>query len=222
MSGWIEPPPPQPRRMGCVTKGCLILSCFIVFLLIAAAVGLYFGMRTHSALVHGASWLRKTQVLATEPSPVPQFETNEANIASAKSKWNDFEQASESGQPASVELTAADLNNLIASNRRARGKAFVTIEGNQLRLQLSVPLGEYLGRGGYYLNGNIVVQTNGPQSLNRPHLSSITVNGQALPADALEWKYKAESLQSYLQQYTSGYDTVEIRDGKVILNKTGS
>src|SRR5207245_10565157 len=38
-------------------------------------------------------------------------------------------------QPAHIELTADDLNNLIAENRRARGKAFVAIEGNRLHIQ---------------------------------------------------------------------------------------
>ena len=109
--------------MGCVGKGCLILACFIVFLIIAGAIGLYFGTQTYSALLHGLSWANKTHVLAQEPSPVPQFETTDENVAAAERKWKDFKDAR--GQPAHVELTADDLNNLIAENRHARGKAFV-------------------------------------------------------------------------------------------------
>ena len=55
--------------MGCVGKGCLILACFIVFLIIAGAIGLYFGMRTHSAVLHSFYWAKKMHVLAQEPSP---------------------------------------------------------------------------------------------------------------------------------------------------------
>jgi len=53
MNTWIEGPPPREKRgMGCVGKGCLILACFIVFLIIAGAIGVYFGTRTYSALLH--------------------------------------------------------------------------------------------------------------------------------------------------------------------------
>src|SRR5438067_10718815 len=78
MNTWIEGPSPREKRgMGCVGKGCLILACFIVFLIIAGAIGLYFGMRTHSAVVNSVVWAKKAHVLSQEPSPVPQFRSEE-------------------------------------------------------------------------------------------------------------------------------------------------
>src|SRR6266566_4157789 len=175
MNTWIEGPPPREKRgMGCVGKGCLILACFIVFLMIAGAIDLYFGMRTHSAVVNSVVWAKKAHVLSQEPSPVPQFETTEQNINATRRKWEDFakkntrnqpahiEPSIEPGaddltrnQPAFIELTADDLNNLIARNRHLRDKAFVTIEDNRLRIRMSVPVGEYVRDGNYYLNGDI-------------------------------------------------------------------
>src|SRR6478672_6714431 len=200
MNTWIEGPSPRERRgMGCVGKGCLILSCFIVFLIIAGAIGLYFGTQTYSALLHGLSWANKTHVLAQEPSPVPQFETTDENVAAAERKWKDFE------------------------NGRARGKAFVAIEGNRLRIQTSVPLGEFVGHGRYYLNGDIVVESNGPESLQNPRLSSITINNEPVPPDVLDWKYHARPLRDYLHEYrtTYGSGSFEIRDGKLIIDRRG-
>src|SRR5438552_18191001 len=113
MNTWIECPPPRENRgMGCVGKGCLILACFIVFLISAGAIGLYFGMRTHSAVLRTVLWAKKTHVLAQEPSPVPQFETTEESIDVAKRKWDDFENTRDPS--AHIELSADDLNNLIA------------------------------------------------------------------------------------------------------------
>ena len=66
-------------------------------------------------------------------------------MAAAERKWKDFKNTRD--QPAHIELTADDLNNLIAENRHARGKAFVAIEGNRLRIQTSVPLNEFVGHG---------------------------------------------------------------------------
>src|SRR2546421_11727784 len=113
MNGYIQPPPPQPRGMGCFGKGCLILSIFILFLVVAGAIGLYFGLKKNSAFLHGIYWAEKAHMLATEPSPVPQFETNEENMNASERKWRDFERASHEDQPTRVELTADDLNNLI-------------------------------------------------------------------------------------------------------------
>ncbi len=207
--------------MGCLGKGCLILSGLILFLLIAGAVGIYYGFKTHSAVVHGLAWAQNAHVLSAEPSPVPQFETTEENMQAAARKWNDFETASRTHEPARVELTADDLNNLIARNRHARGKAFVSIENNRLHVQTSVPLGEYIGRNGYYMNGDIVVQTDGPRSLDHPPFNSITVNGRPLPPDLLGWKYRSRPLSDYVAEYQGNVNanTFEIRDGKLILNK---
>jgi hypothetical protein len=220
MNTWIEGPPPREKNgMGCLGKGCLILGCFIVFLIIAGAVGLYFGMRTHSAVLHSFYWAKKMHVLAQEPSPVPQFETTAENMTAAERKWKDFENTRD--QPAHIELTADDLNNLIAKNRHARGKVFVAIEGNRLRIQTSVPLGEYVGRGRYYLNGDIVVVGDGSRSLGNTPLSSITINNQPVPSDALDWKYRDRPLRDYLGEYqgTYGNGSIEIRDSKVIIDR---
>jgi hypothetical protein len=221
MTGDIEPPPPGPRGMGCLGKGCLILSLFILFLIIACAVGLYVGSKTNSALVHGIYWAKKTHMLASEPSPIPQFETAPENIEGTKRKWRDFDRAAHEDQPARIELTADDLNNLITSNRHLRGKAFVTIDNNILHVQASLPLGEYVGREGYYLNGEIVMQTDGPSSLEHPPLSRITINRQPLPQDLLDWKFRSRRFSDYGARYQDrlNANTFEIRDGKVILNK---
>jgi hypothetical protein len=222
MNTWIEGPPPREKRaMGCVGKGCLILACFIVFLMIAGAIGVYFGTRTYSALLHGFSWANKTHVLAQEPSPVPQFETTEENVAAAERKWRDFKDARD--QPAHIELTADDLNNLIANNRHARGKMFVAIEGNRLRIQTSVPLNEFVGHARYYLNGDIVFESDSPQSMESPRLSSITVNNEPLPSDVLDWKYRARPLRDYLREFrtTYGSGSIEVRDGKLIIDRRG-
>jgi hypothetical protein len=220
MNTWIEGPPPREKTgTGCLGRGCLILTCFIILLIIAGAIGLYFGFKTHSAVLRSVLWAKKAHVLSQEASPVPQFETTEESVRGAKQKWDDFENTRD--QPAHIELTADDLNNLIANNRHARGKVFVSIEGNRLHIQTSVPLGEYVGRGRYYLNGDIEIQSDSPQTLENPRLSSITVNNEPIPPDVLDWKYRSRPLREYLGEYrtTYGDGTIEIRDGKVIIDR---
>ncbi len=220
MNAWLEPPPGQPRRKrGCVGKGCFILCLFILILIISGAVGLFLGLRHHSAIMHGGIWAARLHLLAEEPAPVPAFETTEENIAATERRWHDFENAED--QSARIELSADDVNNLIAGDKHARGKAFVSIEGNRLRLQTSFPLGAYVGRSGYYLNGDIVIQGDGPQSLEHPRLDLITVNDKPVPADLLDWRYQSRSLSDYLREARekSDVNSIEIRDGHLIIGQ---
>jgi hypothetical protein len=211
----------QPRGLGCLGKGCLILSIFFLFLIVAGAVGVYFGFKKNSAVLRGIYWAQSANVIASEPASITRFEATEENMEAAARKWRDFERASHHGQPAHVELGADDLNNLIARDRHLRGNAFATIDGNRLRLQMSLPLREILKREGYYLNGDVVIQTNGPASIENPPLSSITINGQTLPKDLLDWRFRSRALRNYADKYRDTASTFEIRDGKIILDNSG-
>jgi hypothetical protein len=218
MNGWVEAPPPR-KGLGCFARGCLILVGFGIVLAIACFAGLYWGFQRHSAVVHGVYWLAKTHSIADAPAPVPEFTASDEQIQSIRERWQEFEQKTRAGQPAEIELTADDINSLIAANRDMRRKAFVSIEENRMRLQTSVPLGELIGRSGYYFNGDVTIQLKGAESLENPQLNRIVVNGEPVPQDLLNWKYHSRRLRDYLADYRNGYDigTIEIRDGKLIL-----
>src|SRR6266516_5988231 len=149
MNTWVEAPPPR-RGLGCFARGCLILVVFGIVMALACLAGLYWGLQRHSAIVHSIFWLGKTHSISEAPAPVPGFAASDEQIQAVRERWQDFEQKTRAGQAAEIELTADDINALIAANRDARGKVFVSINGNQLRLQARVPLGEILGRPGYY------------------------------------------------------------------------
>ena len=218
MNTWVEAPPPK-KGLGCFARGCLILLVFAIVLAIACFAGVFWGLQRHSAIVHGIYWLSKTHSVSETPVPVPEFAVSDAQIQNTWERWQDFEQRARAGQPAEIELSADDLNSLMAMNPDARGKVFASIEGNRLRLQVSVPLGELLSRPGYYFNGDITIESKGAQSLDNPQLSRVLVNDEAIPKDFFRWKYRSRRLRDYLSDYRnrSGIGTVEIRDGKLIL-----
>lgn len=217
MNTWVEAPP--RKGLGCVARGCLILLVFAIVLAIACLGGVYWGLQRHSAIAHGIYWLAKTHSISDAPAPVPEFAASNEQLQEVRERWQDFEQKTRADQPADIELTGDDINALIAANRHARGKAFVSIEGNQLHVQTAVPLGEILSRPGYFFNGDITIQLNGAESLDSPQLSRIMVNGQQVPSDLFDWKYRSRRLSEYLADYRNSYNvgTIEIRDGKVIL-----
>jgi hypothetical protein len=218
MNGWVDAPPPR-RGGGCLWRGCLILVVFAIVLGIACFGGMWWGMYRSSAIFHGLYWLTKAQALGQSPVSVPQFTASDAQIQSVHERCEDFEQKTRAGQHAELELTADDVNTLIATNADLRGKIFVSIDGDQLRCQASIPLGEFIGRSGYYFNGDIAGELKSTGSLENLQLSGFTVNGQVLPPDLLKWKFRSKRLRDYLVDYRndSGVGTIEVRDGKLIL-----
>jgi hypothetical protein len=218
MNTWVEAPP-RRQGLGCFARGCLIVLVFAIVLGIACFTGMFWGFQRHSAIVHGIYWLAKTHSIADSPVPVPEFSASDTQIQSVRERWQDFEQKTRAGQPAEIELTADDINTLIATNPDARGKVFVVIDGNQLRLQTSVPFGELIGRRGYYFNGNITVEFKGAESLENPQLNRIIVNGEQVPSGLLNWKYRSRRLREYVADYRNEFNigTIEVRDGKLIL-----
>jgi len=218
MNTWVEAPP-RSRGLGCFARGCLILLVFAIVLAIACFVGVWWGLQRHSAVVHGVYWLAQTHSIAEAPAAVPQFAASDEQIQAVQERWRDFKQKIRARQPVEIALTADDINSLIAKNRDPRWKAFVSIEDNRLRLQASVPIGEFFGRSGYYFNGDTTIQLNGAESLEHPQLNQIIVNNKPVPKDLLNWKYHSKRLRDYLAEYrnTSDLGTIEIRDGKLIL-----
>ena len=218
MNTWVEAPP-RRKGLGCFARGCLILLIFAIVLAIAGFAGLYWGLHRNSALFYGSYWLAKTRSLAEAPTPVPDFNASEQQIQLVQERWQDFEQKTRAGQAAEIELSADDINALIATSEDARGKVFVSIDGNQLRLQVSVPIGRFFGRPGYYFNGDVIIELKTAQSLDNPRFSRITINGEQAPTDFLDWKYRSRQLREYLAEQGNAYHigTIEIGDGRVIL-----
>lgn len=218
MNTWVEAPPPR-KGLGCFGRGCLILLVFAIVLAIACFAGMYWGLHRHSALFYGSYWLAKTRSIAEAPTPVPAFRASDQQIQRVREHWQEFEQKTRAGQPAEIELSADDINALIATSGDLRGKLFVSIDGNLLRLQASLPIGGFLGRPGYYFNGDTIIELEGAQSPDSPRFRRLTINGEQVPTDLLNWKYRSRQLREYLADQRNAYDvgTIEVRDGKVLL-----
>ena len=204
---WIEPPPPQ-RGMGCFAKGCLILIAFFIVLGIAFIGGTYVAVR-----------YLKSEYFPTTGVQLPANVATETEQQTARARWTEFENAARVRKPARVEFTADELNALIASKPKLRGKAYVSIDNNVARLRVSIPLDEVRWLRGRYMNGECTVQSSVDGSPAGARITSIIVNGRPVAEEALRWQYGSWSLRHYLSDWTheNNLKTFEIRDGKVIL-----
>jgi hypothetical protein len=212
MTTWIEPPPPQRKGLGCFAKGCLILIGFVILLGVAFAAGTYFAVR----------------FLRSEYFPPAQIELP-ASTATAqeqqavRARWNAFEAAARAHQPARIELTADDLNALIASEPKLRGKAQVSIDRNAGHLRVSVPLDALRWLRGHYVNAECTVESAPDGNPADARVRSILVNGRPMGEELVGWQWRSWSLRRYMSDWSSerNLDRFEITDGKVILETKG-
>jgi len=139
-SSWIEPPPAQ-RGLGCFAKGCLILVVFFILLALAFVAGTYFA----------AKYLR-TEYFSIHHERMPISQATVEEEQAVRARWDAFEKAAHAHESVRIELTADDLNALIASEPKLHGNVYVTIEDSTAHLQVSMPIGRTRWLNGRYLN----------------------------------------------------------------------
>lgn len=222
---WIEPPP-KSKRTGCLGKGCMMLVVFLILLAVAFFIGGYVGVRY--------------VVTSNTPREIPQVETSEAEQTAVKQRWEDFKNArtapaetpvpdpnappTTTTEPAPmstpvanrIELTAADINQLIAGSRKLRGKGYVAIENNVARVQVSVPL-EKVGFQGRFLNGELLVRPAADGNPRNIQIEEVSMGG--VSDKVLNALLGFRSLRSYVDQYANEYDikSLTIQDNKVVI-----
>ncbi len=224
---WIEPPPPRQNGMGCFGKGCLVLigSALLLFLVLCVCSYLF--------LTHG--------VISSRPVELPVKELPPQELSAVQERIQQFESTPPAPAPTptpdetpvpeseatptppagrELVLSAAEINGLIANNRRARGHAFVTINGDTANVQMSVPSNKIPGFPRGYLNGGFTITANGPTPIRELQVSKVAANGYPLPSSVLSMSYRGRSVLGYALEGASPYNvsTAEIRDGNVVLH----
>jgi hypothetical protein len=208
----------------------MMLVIFLILLGVAFFVGGYVGVRY--------------VVTSEQPKQIPEVETSEADQVAVKQRWEEFKSgprtppAEVTTTPADgtttttevvptptpssnrIELTATDINQLIAGNRKLRGKAFVSIENNVARVQVSVPL-EKVGFRGRFLNGELQVRSAPDRNPRNIEITEVSLGG--VSDKILNSLLGFRSLRSYADEYATQYDikSFAIEDNKVLIESGG-
>jgi len=220
--------------MGCFAKACLILIVLAILLVVVGVGGTY--------------WSLRHVYLSDKPAPIPQTSppseteavtpggtsvaTPSEKSVEIRERLDTMKQAARAHEQTEVELTAADINALIAANRKSSGTASVGIDGNVLQAQFSIPLERLdvpfqsaFGLGDRYLNATVTITAPPGTNASSVQLNEVTLNGHSIPAGLLDWGLPGvgRSLRSYVIKYANHYGVTggEIRDGKVILHTGG-
>lgn len=209
---WIEPPPNRRGQgMGCFAKGCLILAVFVAVLCAAFVVGSIYAVRH----------LRGT-FFATQGVELPSNNSTTEEQQLALAHWKIFERSARAHMPARIEMSADEINAIIAAKPELRGRAFVALEGNSGRLQISVPINSRFFRG-RFVNGQCTVTAAPDGDPQAARISNIAVNGNRVLDEVLTFRGPF-TVRRYIDEWgqTNDLKTFEIRDGKVILETKGS
>jgi hypothetical protein len=232
MNALIEPPP--KRGSGCLAKGCLTVIVVAILLVVVGVGGTYWGLR-HVYLSDKPAPISETTA-PTETSAATLGDTSLAppseKSAEVRKRMDTMKKAARAHEPSEVELTAEDINALIAANRKSRGTASVGINDTALQAQFSIPLERLdvpfqsaFGLGDRYLNATVTITAPPGTNASSVQLNEVTLNGHGIPAGLLDWGLPGvgRSLRSYVIKYANQYGVTggEIRDGKVILRTGG-
>jgi hypothetical protein len=228
MTSWIEPPPKR-KGMGCFGKGCLLIVILLVLLAAAFFIGVYTGTKPVEIPQVETSedeqnavrerWNEFEAASRNEPDLSPPVST--VPPAPEEAPTPDVAPSPVPSPPSAnrIELTANDINQLIAGSRRARGKAFVSIDNNVARVRISVPL-DKVGFAGRSLNGEFAVTPSADRSPRNLQVSQVSMSG--LPDGMVGSLLGSRSVQSYVDEFAGehGITSFTIENNKVILETT--
>ena len=205
----------KPRR-GCFFYGCITGLVLLVLVLGTLMVGLHY-VKT---LVN-----RYTD---TQPMELPTVQMSQAEMVQVKQRFEAFQQAvREQRATKPLVLTADDINALIASGgdqQSLKGKVYVSLDGDQLKGEVSVPLQE-VGLNmlkGRYLNGSATFNLAFRDGRLSVTPQTIQVKGEPLPEVYLR-EIRKQNLAVALTNdpgtaaVLKGLEEIQVKEGKLVI-----
>lgn len=167
------------RGRGCFFYGCLTA----VVIVIVGLIGTYLGVR------HIVNKFVNTYT-DTAPLAIPTVETTQVEADALLERVRIFKNALADGTADPLVIGAGELNTLIAFSpdfKDLKGKAYITIEDDRLRGQISLPLDQIplVGAKGRYLNGEAALKASLENGVLVVTLDALRVKGKDAPAELL-------------------------------------
>src|SRR5262249_59726292 len=107
-----------------------------------------------------------------------------------KQRVDDFKKAAENGQDATLTLTGDELTALLQSDENFKDRVAVTVEGDKLKGQVSLPF-DFPGLGRRYFNGSATVTASPENGVLMVTVDQAEEKGQPVPENGMEHLRKA-------------------------------
>ena len=209
--------PPEKQGRGCFFYGC-ITTIVLAVLLVA---GGYVGLR---AFIRAAV----DSYTQTTPMELPKVEISTDDLAHLQARVKAFTAAVDQQKPGAVlVLRENEINALIASDASFKGlkdKVYVAIEGDQIKGQISYPLGKIglMDLTGHYLNGEATFKVALQGGMLFVMMQSVKVAGKEPPQEIMQ-ALRQENLAKEAckdpetEKALAKLDSIIVRDGCLII-----
>ena len=209
----------QKNRSGCWKYGGI--GCLVIIILVI--VGVFLAYKGCKRVV-GDMTEKYTSIAAID---LPFVEASQEEIDAVLSRVESFTNALEGdGTPEALSLTSKDINILINNHPKWKGlagKAYVTIEGNQLKGDISIPLGE-IGKifEGRFLNGSAVFSVGMEAGRLLVFLDSAEAGGEKLPENIMNVLRSQNMAEKQIERpevkdMMGKLESIIVKDGSLII-----
>jgi hypothetical protein len=218
-----RPPAPPKPRSGCWKYGGI--GCLIIIIL--AIIGGYFAYKG----VKGVLGELAEKYTSVKPMDLPKIDASQDEVASTMERVGSFTNSLKGNtSPEPLTLTSRDINLLIQNHpewKEMAGKLYVTIEGDQVKGQVSMPLGEMADMfKGRFLNGSASFNVGMESGRLLMFINSAEVGGKAIPAEIMN-ALRAENLAKKSNEkpevaaIINKLESITVKDGSMIITPKG-
>jgi hypothetical protein len=183
-------------------------------LLLVVAVGVYMAYR----FVIG----KVDEYTDTEPMELPTLLLTQTELEELNQRLSEFGEAVREGEATEpLVLQGEEINALVANEEEFRDHVYLTIEDDEIKGQISLPL-DQLGFKGRYLNGAAgfrVVLQNGDLAVN---VTSVEVKGKPFPEEFMQ-QLRAQNMAEgatedpEVQAVLEKIESITVEDGRLTI-----
>lgn len=209
---------------GCFFYGCI--TALILFML--GCVGIFIGVRM------ALNQFQKAVETYTDSAPakLPTVEMPEDQRQEVEKRVAKFQKLFDGTPPEKLDdlperlvLDADDINAMIEQKPELRSRVFVRIDDDQFNAEVSIPLNEFPGMKGRYLNAKARIEASIDGGIPVLRLRDMQVKGRPLPAqfrqgfENVNWLQNAKTSdkKDLAPLIASKIEKIEVKDGKLII-----
>ncbi len=206
---------PQSRQRGCLFYGCIFSAVLLGLILLVIGLGGWAIYREANQFV--------TKFAEDSPAPIPVVEKPPAEVEAIKARIRTFSKSLGAGTATEpLELTADEINALIASVPEFRGIAAVELVDGNIRGKVSFPI-ERMPFGalfkGKYLNGTATIDARIVDGHPVVMIVGLETKGKRVPdafLASVRGKNYAEDIDEDTEDAIGRLKSIEVKDGRIV------
>jgi hypothetical protein len=208
--------PPVPKRRGCLFYGCLTGAVLLLAFIVLVLVGVHYVKQ------------KIYSVTDAQAMALPAVDISPARMAEVRGRLDAFKKALDApGAARPLSLSGDDINALISGDpnwQRLKEHAYVEIQSNLFKGQVSIPLSETglpLVKG-RYLNGRAAIDVSLHSGVLYVGLAALEVKGKPVGESTMQQLRTINFAQNLGNDPKAAalfrrFESIEIKDGKLLI-----